>query len=62
MNSLHQETNRVLKVVHLTRASGQNVSFLADSQRVLCLRRRPDTPWEPTSTENTELAAAINRL
>ena len=62
MNSLHQETNRVLKVVHLTRASGQKVSFLASSQRVLCLRRQPDTPWEPTSPENTGLAAAINRL
>ncbi len=62
MNSLHQETNRVLKVVHLTLASGQKVSFLADYQRLLCLRRRPDTPWEPTDTENTGLAAAINRL
>lgn len=62
MNSLHQETNRVLKVVHLTRTSGQNVSFLADSQRVLCLRRQSDTPWEPTAPENTELVAAINRL
>jgi hypothetical protein len=62
MNGSHQETNRVLKVVHLTRAGGQNVSFLADSQRVLCLRRQPDTPWEPTAPENTGLAAAINRL
>lgn len=62
MDNLHQEMNGVLKVVHLTRASGQEVSFLADSQRVLCLRRQPDTPWEPTAPENTELATAINRL
>jgi hypothetical protein len=62
MDSLHQEMNRELKVVHLTRAGGQKVSFLADSQRVLCLQRRPGTPWEPTDPKNMGLAAAINRL
>ncbi len=62
MRKLHQRKPRVLRVIRYTRPNGQQVSFIANDKRVLCLRRGQGIPWEPVVSENMGLARAVNRL
>ena len=62
MKRLRHKTEGRLRVIDCTLPGNQELSFIANEKRILCLRKRPSKVWESTGSDNAGIAAAVNRF